>query len=38
MAPRWLDMETGNDSFRFKDSSTVAPRKSKETTQPFTQI
>jgi hypothetical protein len=34
---RWLDLETGNDSFRFKASSAVATRKRKEATQPLTQ-
>jgi hypothetical protein len=33
---QWLDLETGNDSFRFKASSAAAARKKKETTHVLT--
>jgi hypothetical protein len=36
MAPQWLDLETGNDSFRFKASSAATARKKKEMNPPLT--
>jgi hypothetical protein len=33
---QWLDLETGNDSFRFKASSAAATRRKKKTTHVLT--